>query len=55
MAEDILLVYGKMMIIEGTHYLHWTKSQEMAEEVKKFIRETLERKLEEAKSQIEEL
>lgn len=47
--------YGKMMILEGTHYLHWTKSQEMAEEVKKFIRETLERKLEEAKSQIEEL
>jgi len=46
--------YGKMMIIEGTHYLHWTKSAEMAEEVKKFIKETLERKLSEAQIQIEE-
>ena len=37
--------YGKMIIMEGTHYLHWTKSVEMAEEAKKFIFETLERKL----------
>ena len=36
--------YGKMIIMEGTHYLHWTKSAEMAEEAKKFIFETLERK-----------
>lgn len=43
--------YGKMVIVEGSHYLHWTKSAELAKESKQFILETLQRKLEEAQKQ----
>lgn len=40
--------YGKMIIVEGSHYLHWTKSATLAQESKQFILETLQRKLIEA-------
>lgn len=45
--------YGKMIVVEGSHYLHWTKSAELAKESKQFILETLQRKLEEAQKQQE--
>lgn len=47
-----LLDNAEMIILEGSHYLHWTNSVKMAEEVKRFILKTLQKRLHEAEMQL---
>ena len=44
--------HGKMTILKGNHFLHLTQSTQIAECSRKFIRDTLLRKLEEAEKQL---
>ncbi|MBP3398358.1 MAG: alpha/beta hydrolase [Erysipelotrichaceae bacterium] len=44
--------YGKLVELDGTHFLHLTQSAQIAETSRKYIRETLIRKLEEAQKQL---
>lgn len=44
--------HGKMTILKGNHFLHLTQSAQIAECSRKFIRDTLLRKLEEAEKQL---
>lgn len=44
--------YGQLIVLEGTHFLHLTQSAQIAETSRKYIRETLIRKLEEAQKQL---
>ena len=46
--------HGKMTILKGNHFLYLTQSQQIAEASRKFIRETLLRKLEEAEKQLKQ-
>ena len=44
--------HGKMTILKGNHFLHLTQATQIAEYSRKFIRDTLLRKLEEAEKQL---
>ena len=46
--------HGKMTILKGNHFLYLTQSQQIAEASRKFIRDTLLRKLEEAEKQLKQ-
>jgi len=47
--------HGKLIILEGSHFLHQTQSELIAETSRKFIRETLVRKLEELERKLQNI
>ena len=44
--------HGKLVVLEGSHFLHQTQSKQIAEISRQYIRETLIRKLEEAEQML---